>query len=365
MGTTFLLHEHSEQKKITCTIKQSNRHSTEMSSSISSPSDTSVSTQIEQQKTQRDEYQKFTVSKMVGPIERVLRDLYNAAVITATAKGTKDVIGIFRKIVIRIPNWTDDEVAREFPENTMDIDACIRMAVRAHATVIALTRNRGCKQVIKVPNTQAFFRKILMEVAMDHDPDLFGTKKLSQRNKLRSWIEACVIRHLIGLVPISLFATDDEDEVEEVKPVQAKPAEEVPFAKAELVKLEEIQEQSIEKTKFAGVSSDADDHSSPVQESEIPLLEDVPALVGDESTPEDVTSPHTPEDVTSPHTPEDVTSPHTPESVISSPESAVLSPSDDVTSSPDFGTVPDSPAVYKKDVKTSDASTRGDDEEMV
>lgn len=185
------------------------------------PAESPVSTQIEQQKTQRDEYQSFTISKMVGPIERVLRDLYNAAVLTANAKGTKDVSGIFRKIVVRIPNWTDDEVAREFPENTADIDACIRMAVRAHATVIALTRNKACKQVIKVPNAQAFFRKILMEVAMDHEPEMFGTKKLSQRNKLRHWIEDCIVNHLIGLVPISLFAVEEEEEapkhVEDVK----------------------------------------------------------------------------------------------------------------------------------------------------
>lgn len=179
------------------------------------PAESPVSAQIEQQKTQRDEYQSFTISKMVGPIERVLRDLYNAAVLTANAKGTKDVSGIFRKIVVRIPSWTDDEVAREFPENTADIDACIRMAVRAHATVIALTRNKACKQVIKVPNAQAFFRKILMEVAMDHEPEMFGTKKLSQRNKLRHWIEDCIVNHLIGLVPISLFATEDEQKEEE------------------------------------------------------------------------------------------------------------------------------------------------------
>lgn len=174
--------------------------------------DSPVSIQIEQQKTQRDEAQSFTISKMVGPLERVLRDLYNAAVLTAQAKGTKDVSGIFRKIVMRVPNWTDDEVAREFPENTADVDACIRMAVRAHATVIALTRNKGCKQVIKVPNAQAFFRKILMEVAVDHEPEMFGTKKLSQRNKLRHWIEDCIVHHLISLVPISLFAVEDDEE---------------------------------------------------------------------------------------------------------------------------------------------------------
>jgi len=190
------------------------------------PANSPVSTQIEQQKTQRDEYQSFTIQKMVGPLERVLRDLYNAAVITGNAKGIKNVAGIFRKIVTRVPNWTDDEVAREFPENMSDIDACIRTTVRAHATVIALTRNKGCKQVIKVPNAQAFFRKILMEVAMDHEPEMFGTKKLSQRNKLRHWIEECIVNHLIGLVPISLFAAgDDEEEEEEVPQEQQAPQE--------------------------------------------------------------------------------------------------------------------------------------------
>lgn len=243
---------------------------------VRAPADSPVSTQIEQQKTQRDEYQRFTVSKMVGPLERVLRDLYSAAVLTAKAKGTKDVTGIFRKIVVRVPNWTDDEVAREFPEDTANIDTCIRCAVRAHATVMALTRNRGCKQVIKVPNAQAFFRKILVEVAMDHEPEMFGTTKISQRNKLRLWIEDCVVRHLIALVPISLFAAEDDDD--EGEDFGSKPSGEAAVAAAE-------QSCPVEPAAPASAATPAENAATAALASPATTAGDVPSAAPAEDVP--------------------------------------------------------------------------------
>lgn len=180
------------------------------------PQTSSVSAQLDRYVRQRDEWQHFTCSKLVDPIERSLRNLYDTAgelfgatSAAARAKGARDIDSIFRKIVIRVPHWSDDEVKQELsPDSMSDIDACIRMAVRAHATVMALTIDRPCKQTIKVSNTATFFRRVLVECAMDHQPSVFGSKDMDVRKSLRKWIEDCIVKHLLNLVPISLFTCE-------------------------------------------------------------------------------------------------------------------------------------------------------------
>lgn len=305
----------------------------------SSPAENSVSVQIEQHKTQRDEYQKFTVAKMVGPIERVLRDLYNAAILTANAKGTKDSAGIFRKIAKRIPEWTDDEVSKEFPGDTADIDACIRMAVRAHATVIALSCNKGCRKVIKVPSAQVFFRKVLAEIAMDHDPELFGTKKLSQRSKLRYWIEECVIRHLIGIVPISLFATEDDEEAEPVAYASAPPQKRIEMLEASCPIDPEPQKIEAPVPTAAEIVDAAE---------AAPTMPKVPSTPKEEPKREEIVRPLTPEVRRTP----------TPKKEIAEETEALTE------SSPDFGSEPQSPAALpKKEVVEDDEDDEEEEEE--
>lgn len=55
--------------------------------------------QLDRYVRQRDEWQQFTCTKLVPTIERVLRELHEAATYAAAAKGTRDVGGMFRKII--------------------------------------------------------------------------------------------------------------------------------------------------------------------------------------------------------------------------------------------------------------------------
>jgi hypothetical protein len=170
-----------------------------------------VFSQLDKFVRQRDEWQAFTCSKLMPVVERVLRDFYDGALLASKERGhgTRDVDAMFRKIIKRVPYWSDEECARELSEPTADIDACIRMAVRAHATVMALTIDKACKQTIKVPNACSFFRRILVECALDHTPSLFATKEPSARKEMRRWISDCIKRHLLDLVPINLFTCEN------------------------------------------------------------------------------------------------------------------------------------------------------------
>jgi hypothetical protein len=117
-------------------------------------------------------------------------------------------------MVSRIPTWPDDECAKEFSEQSREINSCIRMAVRAQAIVMALTISRQCNEVIHVPNSEEFFRKVTMETAMEHSPEIFGLRDCDSRKMLRNWISDNISKQLMSLVPVSLFTEEDEDDDE-------------------------------------------------------------------------------------------------------------------------------------------------------
>jgi hypothetical protein len=161
---------------------------------------------------QNKEWQSFVCAKLTAPMERVLRDLHFASVMAAKHKGIKNPEPIFRMIISRVSQWTDDECAKEFSDAPREVDACIRMAVRAHAIVMALTISRQCREVIRVPNSQTFFRRVLMDTAGEHGFEVFGTQDFSVRKRLRNWITDNIVKHLMSLVPVSLFTEEDGDD---------------------------------------------------------------------------------------------------------------------------------------------------------
>ena len=161
---------------------------------------------------QRDEWQRIVTSKMENTLERSLRNLHDAAVLAAHAKGMQDTTAMFKYLIRRVSNWSDEECAHEFSENMADIDASIRMSIKSHATLMALTVAKPCSHVIKVPITQVLFRKVLMECALDHSPEVFATNDFAIRRELRCWIRECIIKHLISAVPVSLFTDDNCEE---------------------------------------------------------------------------------------------------------------------------------------------------------
>jgi hypothetical protein len=174
---------------------------------------------------QSRQWQNLVCSKLTAPIENVLRSLYSAARYTVEYKGMspKDVDPIFRIMVSRIPTWPDDECAKEFSEQSKEINSCIRMAVRAQAIVMALTISRQCNEVIHVPNSEEFFRKVTMDTATEHSPEIFGLRDCESRKTLRNWISDNISKQLMSLVPVSLFTEEDENDDEVPEDVPAAP----------------------------------------------------------------------------------------------------------------------------------------------
>jgi hypothetical protein len=195
---------------------------------------------------QHEEWKGFVCAKLTTPIERVLRYLHGAARLASKQKGMKDIEPMFRAIVSHVSKWTDEECAKEFSDSPKEIDACIRMAVRAHAIVMALTISRQCKEIIKVPNSQTFFRHVLADTASEHNVEVFGSQDFAVRKHLRVWITENIAKHLLALVPVSLFTEEDEPEPEEPKPKAAETCTVEPPPSKEAIR--EVSQAPIELT---------------------------------------------------------------------------------------------------------------------
>lgn len=179
---------------------------------------------------QSDEWQRFVCTRLVAPIEQALRALHEAACLAATERKMRNPEPVFRTIVSHIPNWTDEECAKELDSvDRDDVDACIRMAVRSRAIVMALAVSRKCKETIKVPNTYEFFRRVMYETAREHRYDVFGSPDLQSRKRLRNWISENVVKQLMSLVPVSVFTEEEEKEdYDDKKEEEEKIEEEAP-----------------------------------------------------------------------------------------------------------------------------------------
>jgi hypothetical protein len=174
---------------------------------------------------QSKEWQRFVGAKLTASIERVLRSLCSAAKMAAKQKGMrdKDVDPLFRLIVARVPAWTDEECSNEFSDPPKEIDACIRMAVRAQAIVMALTVSKQCKETIHVPNSQEFFRRVVVDTAGEHSSDVFSSSDFEVRKMLRTWIVDNIAKHILELVPISLFTEEDDIPDQPAPPAPVQP----------------------------------------------------------------------------------------------------------------------------------------------
>jgi hypothetical protein len=163
---------------------------------------------------QNKQWQRFVCAKLTAPVERVLRDLHAAAKYIVIHKGLREnqLHHIFKFIISRVPGWPDEECSKEFDDPSKDINACIRMAVRAQAIVMALTISRQCKEVIHVPNSEEFFKRVVVDTAREHSPEVFASHDCEVRKMLRLWITDNINKHLLSLVPISLFTEEEEEE---------------------------------------------------------------------------------------------------------------------------------------------------------
>jgi hypothetical protein len=171
---------------------------------------------------QRDEWQNYTCVELCDVVERILRDLYAAAMMTAKARGSRDVDGLFHKMIIRLPTWSDQELIEEFsdsPTTSMEerkkkaerVEEYIKTTVWAQATLMSLSCGKHCREVIRVPNAASFLRGVLSDVAFDHETRVFGTSSLAERAELKKWINGCIKKKLLSLVPVVLFVSDSTD----------------------------------------------------------------------------------------------------------------------------------------------------------
>ena len=190
-----------------------------MAEQTTTESKPAVQQRIETLTRQRDEWQNYTCIELCDVVERILRDLYSAAFFTAKARGSKDIDGLFRKIIVRLPSWSDQDMIEEFtdsptatPEERKSkaerVEEYIKTTVWAQATLMSLSSGKRCREIIRVPNAPSFLRSLLSDVAFDHDTKVFCTISLPERTELKKWINACIKKKLLSLVPVTLFIAD-------------------------------------------------------------------------------------------------------------------------------------------------------------
>lgn len=169
----------------------------------------SYGVRLERYSRQRDEWIKVLQMRITPSVEQLMRKMYKAAEICATYQPEKHTVeSAYSKLVAITKAWTDEEIKEELGEKRAeDADVCLQMAVKSHATVLALATARSCKQVITVPSILRFFRSVLEAcVAELSDPELFCKSDIELRVKVRRWIDQVVMSQAINIVPVGMFA---------------------------------------------------------------------------------------------------------------------------------------------------------------
>lgn len=190
---------------------------------------TTTVSRMERLKMQRDEWESCICVEMCDVVENMLRDMYQAAVMVAKAKGHRNIDVIFGKIVEKLPSWSDQELLDEFgnsvsstfeerTEKAGRIEEYIKNVVWSQATLMSISCGKVCKDVIRAPNALSFLRMVVNDVAMDHDPMIFGSSDMRVRSELKTWISASIKRKLLSIIPIKIFT------ITEIVPVLPAPA---------------------------------------------------------------------------------------------------------------------------------------------
>jgi len=169
----------------------------------------SYGVRLERYSRQRDEWIKVLQMRITPSIEQLMRKMYRAAEICVAYQPEKHTVeSAYSKLISITKAWTDEEIKEELGEKRAeDADVCLQMAVKSHATVLALATARSCKQVITVPSIVRFFRSVLDACVSElSDPELFCKSDIDLRAKVRRWIDQVVLSQAIGIVPVGMFA---------------------------------------------------------------------------------------------------------------------------------------------------------------
>lgn len=184
----------------------------------------SVAEKVQRLSLQRDQWQTYLCTELAGVVERVLRDLYAAAdqaaakrVRGSAATRAPTTAKLFRAMLERIKSWSDTELMDEFGETRADspekkkakagrVEEYLKTVVWAQATLMSISCGKPCKEVIVVPNVATFLRAIVENVGLTQEPAVFGAADVRARTELRTWICDTIKRHVLSLVPVSVFA---------------------------------------------------------------------------------------------------------------------------------------------------------------
>jgi hypothetical protein len=177
---------------------------------MSAPQEVSTYAQrLERYTKQRAEWLQGLKQVLTPAVEQTLRKLGQAAGLCAEAKPESyTLVWAFEQLLRNLlTKWTDEEIVAEMgTKASSDAETYLQMAVKAHATVLALSTAQKCRQIISVPTITKFYKMVLTVCSTDFPhPEMFCTDDIDARAKVRTWIDHIVGSQAINIVPVSLF----------------------------------------------------------------------------------------------------------------------------------------------------------------
>ena len=176
-----------------------------------------IASRIERYEKQRIEWIKCLQRIITPAVDGLIRSMLDAAVIVVNKLPLQYTINkAFYHLVKDTRTWTeakfDDIMGRE---KVKDADTCLQMAVRAHATIMALSTANKPNARIMMPSIYKFFRQVFEDVVDELSPpnsSLFKETEnfIKSREAVRNWIDKIVENKTLSLVPISVFANLDK-----------------------------------------------------------------------------------------------------------------------------------------------------------
>jgi len=198
---------------------------------------TSYGNKLAQYSTQRDEWTRYLQNLLTPTLEQVMRKINKAAEISAQMRPADLTFEIAHARLMDMARaWTDEEVTREMggERRVEDVDVCLQMTVKAHATMLALASGHSVRQVLSVPSAIKFFKTLMNACAEElAQPELFQTTDIDTRTKVRAWIDQLIKTHAHALVPVGAFAKQpvisvEGDDIAQLRNAEQAMVESVP-----------------------------------------------------------------------------------------------------------------------------------------
>lgn len=164
---------------------------------------------------QREEWTRALQTTVTPSIEQTIRKLWNASELCVQMQPRSlDINEAYKRLFAMSRTWSDEEMMREMGEKkASDAEISLQMVVKSHATVLALSTARRCRQVISVPTIIKFYRQVLETCTLELSrPELFCTYDIDVRAKVRRWIDEIVRAQALAVVPVAMFAKQPSTE---------------------------------------------------------------------------------------------------------------------------------------------------------